>query len=181
MFEYDEKLKLRTLDAWGFAVENLELDKIAHVPMHQYRVATHEQPMLYVDNLQCCIGLYAYSNNFGFAAHINPKVMRGDEYELDDNGIAIRLRRIDDLRNIILEKYPFLEPISIGISIGCTPLSEDYPTVKMIHKSIDNLIIELNSMGIEAEKLEDQYASEFILDTENREMILAKNSTKSKR
>lgn len=148
MFEYDKELKLKSLSIWGFDIKNLDIEKIVHVPMHQYRIATKEEPMLYVDNLQCCIGLYAYGNNFGFAAHINPVVMCGDEYELDNRGKVIRCRRMDDLKSAILNNHFLLGVINIGISLDCSPLDENYPTVKMIYDGIDNLIVELNSTGI---------------------------------
>lgn len=174
MFEYDDELKLRSLNIWGFDTENLDINKIIHVPMHQYRIATQEKTLLYVENLQCCIGLYAYNDNFGFAAHINPVVMRRDDYDLDNNKTAVRCRRIDDLKNAILESRSYTEPIKIGISLGCAPLDKDYPTVKMIYDGVDNLINDLNSIGVEMFKLEDQYSSEFILDTEKVEIILPK-------
>ena len=31
MFEYDNELKLRSLDAWGFDVQSLDINKIMHV------------------------------------------------------------------------------------------------------------------------------------------------------
>lgn len=175
MFEYNEKMKINTLNFWGFDLQNLNVNKICHVPMHQYRIATKEQPLLYVDNLQCCIGLYAYSNTFGFAAHINPVVMRGDEYELNDSGIAIRFNRINDLKNAILKHDNYEEKIKIGISLGWSPLDKEYPTVKMIHESINNLIMELTLMGFNVQKLEEKYEPQFIIDIENQEFIVVEN------
>lgn len=178
MIKYDNELKIKSLNTWGVNTEDLDIDRISHVPMHEYRVATEEQPMLYIDNLQCCIGLYAYGNDFGFAAHINPAVMQGDEYELDDKGTAIRCKRIDDLRNAILSNNYFDEPIKFGISIGSRPLDRNHPTVRMIYDGVNNLILLLNLIGIKAEPLEEQYTSEFILDAENNDIILANSSEK---
>lgn len=179
MFEYDDETKNRSLLIFGFDIDSLDLDKIVHVPMHQYRVATKEYPMLYVENLQCCIGLYAYSDDFGFAAHINPKVMRGAEYELNEEGKAIRLRRIDQLKNVILQ-HSFNQTVKVGISLGCISLGQNYPTMKMIYDAINNLINQLNLIGIEVEKLEDQVAPEFILDTTNGKIILPCDNQKDK-
>ena len=170
---YDEELKIRSLTIYGFDVDSIDTNKIAYVPMNQYRIATYEHPVLYVDGLQCCIGLYAYGNNFGFAAHINPKVIDNDNYELNNNNIAIRCRRIDDLKNIILNEYHSIEPIKIGTAFGVNPLNEDYPTVRMIYDGIDELIEQLNKIGIKTEKLDRIYAPEFILDTESNEIILS--------
>lgn len=178
MFQYDEELKLRSLTIYGFDIEKLDISKIEHVPMHQYRVSTKIRPLLYIDNLQCCIGLYAYGNNFGFAAHINPLIMRGDEYELDENKKAVRCKRIEDLKNIILKSNSYDEVINIGICIGCTPLKDDYYTVKMLNENIDLLIKELNLINIKVNKLENQCFPEFILDTVNKKLILPCNNQK---
>lgn len=180
MFEYDNEQKIRSLIIWGFDVENLDVDKIVHVPMHQYRVATKERPMLYVDNLQCCVGFYAYSDNFAFVAHVNPKIMREDDYKLSSDYFPLSFNRINNLRKTIFENYPFNEPIRIGISLGSNPLSKYYPTMEMIYKSIENLIKELESKGIKVQKLEDIFAPEFILNLEDKKIIVPKKTQKDK-
>lgn len=176
MMEYDKELILRMLNIWNFDLSGVDVDRIIHVPMHQYRVTTKDKTMLFVENLQCCIGLYAYNHNFGFAAHINPVYMHGDDYELNYKKQAVRFRRLNDLKNAILENYSNDETIKIGISIGCAPLGKDYPTIKMIYDSISHLVVELRLVGIKVEMLDEMYASEFILDTENSDIILPKNS-----
>lgn len=60
-----------------------------HVPMHEYRVSSTGMPLLLIENLQVCIALYAYSKNYGFAAHLNPVVMLRNEFENDENHIII--------------------------------------------------------------------------------------------
>lgn len=176
MFEYDDELKQRTLSSWGFDVESLEIDKIQHVPMHQYRVSSQKYPMLYVDNLQCCVGLYAYGNGFGFAAHINPVVMRGNEYEHDSNNRPIYFKRTDDLLKCILEcNLPMTEPLKIGIATSEKPLDESYPAIKMIYDKIDELVLKLNSIGIATLELETITAPEFILDSKEEKLITVDN------
>lgn len=69
--EFDKELLERSLKIWDFDIDQLSIDAIQHVPMHEWKLATKDKPLLYVENLQCCVGLYAYGNNFAFAAHIN--------------------------------------------------------------------------------------------------------------
>ena len=171
MFEIDEATKLRTLHGLGFDVDNLNVDKIVFVPMHRYKVSSEKEEMLYVFGLQCCVGVYAYSNNWGFASHINTKVMRGDDYQLDSNKNPIRCSRIDDLKREILSRKIIDEPVKIGVALSDAPLSKFYPTMRMVYEGIDILIKELSSMGIEAEQLEDITAPEFLLSIEEGKII----------
>lgn len=87
MIKYDLDIISRILKMEEFALTNLDLNKIKHVPMHQYRISSSDQPLLLIDNLQVCVGLYAYSKNFGFGAHLNPVVIRGDEFCCDSKKI----------------------------------------------------------------------------------------------
>lgn len=72
--KFDKELLERSLKIWNFDIDQLLIDAIQHVPMHEWKLATKDKPLLYVENLQCCVGLYAYGNNFAFAAHINTVV-----------------------------------------------------------------------------------------------------------
>jgi len=177
MFEYDNELKLRSLDAWGFDVQSLDINKIMHVPMHQYRVANDKYPLLYIDNLQCCVGIYAYGDNFAFAAHVNPLVMRRDDYELDINGNPLRCRRIDDLMKEVEAKD--ISFLNIGISLGVVPLDKNHSNMKMIDDAIDNCVVELISKGIDAQKLPVMFNPDFILDSRNGAIILPIDSKKT--
>lgn len=174
MVEFDKEAKLKSLKICGFEVENLELDKIRHIPMHQYRVTSKEKPMLYVENLQVCVALYAYSNHFGFAAHINTVIIREDDFILNDNKMPIQLQRTNDLKRVILENYSMNEPIKIGLALGCSPISKSYPTMKLIYEGIEGLICDLNLLGIQTERLDDQSMPEFILDANDQKIILPK-------
>ena len=49
--EYDIFLIEKSLVIWGFDIDNLEIEKIRHVPMHQFRISTKDKPLLYIDNL----------------------------------------------------------------------------------------------------------------------------------
>lgn len=176
MFEFDEETKLKSLRIFGFDTKELELFKIRHVPMHQYRVATKEKPMLYIENLQVCVALYAYSNNFGFAAHINTVIIHEDDFILNNNKIPILLRRIRNLKREILEHNSMKETIKIGLAFGVTPISKSYPTMKLIYEGIEGLIYDLKPFGIQIERLDDQFMPEFILDSTHQKIILPKNS-----
>lgn len=172
MFEYDDDLKLRSLTVWGFDLVNIDVNKVLHVPMHQYRVSSYDYPMLYTDNLQCCIGFYAYANGFGFLAHINTVVMRGNEFLLDVNKNPIQFNRTDDLLKAILDSgIIFKDKLKIGIILGSSPLNNNHPTIKLINNSIDVLIEELNLMGIKVERIDNIYAPELILDSVNEKII----------
>ena len=82
-------------------LNDINLDQIKHVPMHQYGISTKEKPLLLIENLQVCIGLYAYSKDFSFAAHLNPVVIRENEFKCDSNQNITYCNRIDDLFNIV--------------------------------------------------------------------------------
>ena len=174
MFEYDIELITRILKMEEFELDKLNLNQIKHVPMHQYRISSLEKPLLLIENLQVCIGIYAYSKNFGFAAHLNPMVMRGDEFQCDENGNIVHCNRIDDLFNAIINAK-IQEPVYIGISVGFSPNQKTYQQVNMLNKSIDDLISRLNNMGVVATKLDLKNEHIFILDTINGGIITPAN------
>jgi len=174
MFEYDIETILRILKLEEFDLDELNLNQIKHVPMHQYKTSSLEKPLLLIENLQVCIGLYAYSKNFGFAAHLNPVVMRGDEFQCDTEKNIVYCNRIDDLFNAIIDAK-IQEPVYIGISVGFSPVEKTYQIVDMLDKSIDNLISKLNIMGIEATKLTLRENHIFILDSVNGQVITPSN------
>ena len=170
MFEYDIETISRILKIEEIKLDELNLNKIKHVPMHQYRISSLDKPLLLIENLQVCIGLYAYSKNFGFAAHLNPVVMRGNEFRCDENKNIICCNRVDDLFNAIIDAK-IQEPVYIVISVGFNPVQKTYQQVNMLDKSIDKLISKLNTMGIDAIKLDLKDNHIFILDTINGEII----------
>ena len=177
MFEYDKELIERKLKINGFESSDLYLDKIKHVPMHQYRVSTIEKPLLLIENLQVCIGLYAYSKNFAFAAHINPVVIRGDEFKCDANQNIIYCNRINVLFNEII-KATIQGPVYIGISIGFNPVDKTYQVVNMLNEAIDEIISNLDNLGIEAIKLDLRNNHTFIVDSTNGKIITSSNQDK---
>lgn len=178
MFEYDIETISRILKIEEFELDELNLNNIKHVPMHQYRISSLEKPLLLIENLQVCIGLYAYSKNFGFGAHLNPVVMRGDEFTCDENKNIIYSRRIDDLYNTIIESK--IKDVSIGIGIGFNPTHKTYKAVDILNRSIDNLILKLNSIGIIANKLDLINEHVFIIDTVNERIIKPNIKIKSR-
>jgi len=178
--EYNTSLIEQSLKIWGFDINQIEIKKIQHVPMHQYRVSSPTKPLLYIDNLQCCVGLYAYGNNFAFASHINTVVFDENEYTLNENKKPIYCNRCDDLYKAILAQANIIsEPFKIGIAIGCSPLDSDEKSIYLIYEGIKNIISKLNYLGIQAVQLEDIYAPEFILNSFTGDMILS-NNLKSK-
>jgi len=170
MFEYDKETLERLLKIEEFDLEEIELDKIKHVPMHQYRVSTQENPYLLVENLQVCIGLYAYSKDFAYAAHINPVVMRGDEFILDENKNIKYCNRVEKLYEEII-KAKIKDNVYVGVSIGCNPVSKTYEVVYMLNELINELIIKLKNNGISIVKLELENNHVFIVDSKNENII----------
>ena len=180
--EYNESLIEHSLKIWGFNIDSLEIKKIQHIPMHEWRISTKDKPLLYIDNLQCCIGLYAYGNNFAFGSHINTVVFANDEYVLDENKKPIYCNRCDDLyKSILKNKNIINEPYKIGIAIGCSPLDNSEKSIALISEGIKDIIKKLNYLGIKVIQLENIHAPEFIIDSQNSDLILTNFSkTKSK-
>ena len=173
-FWYDEDLVSRILTTEGFELNDLSLNQIKPVPMHQYGISTKEKPLLLIDNLQVCIGLYAYSKNFAFAAHLNPVAISGDEFECDTNQNIVYCNRIDDLSNAIMNTE-IEGPVYIGVSIGFNPIEKTYQVVDLLNKSIDELVSKLNTIGIEAIKLDLRNDHIFIVDSENEKLLTPSN------
>ena len=169
MFEYDSNTIERLLKIEEFDLNEIELNKIKHVPMHQYRVSTQENPYLLVENLQVCIGLYAYSKDFAYAAHINPVVMRGDEFIIDENKNIKYCNRVENLCKEIVNHKP--SNVYIGLYIGCNPVKETYEVVEMLNNLIDELILKLKTIGINATKLSLENNHIFIVASKNEDII----------
>lgn len=172
MFEYDKDLIERILLYEGFDTEDINTNQICHVPMHEYRLSSIEKPLLLIENLQVCLALYAYNTNFAFAAHLNPIVMRGDEFNVDYSGNITFCNRVNDIFNAILKhNNAQKEPVYIGIMLGSNPTPKTYSVVNMINSDIDSLIAKLKSVGIEIIKLTEQYSPVFIIDHKNLRII----------
>lgn len=174
--EYNISLIEQSLKIWGFDISKIEIDKVKHVPMHQYKISTQNKTLLYIDNLQCCVALYAYGNNFAFVSHINTVVFDKNEYSLDENKRPNHCNRCDDLYKAILNyKGIIKEPFKIGIGLGCLPLDSSEKSMVLIYQGIKNIIKKLNYLGIQTIQLEDIYAPEFILDSQFGNIILPNN------
>lgn len=173
MFEYDDDLKVSLLKNWNFDLDSIDVNKVAHVPMHQYRISTEEKPMLFVENLQCCIALYAILENGVFAAHINPVILRGDEFETR-YGRVIRCKRIDDLKDFIIKYNPSKVNFSIGVMVGSRPLPDSDGNMQIFYDNLDELLWELKLLGYSNVEILKNTAPEFIVSAENGEIILPK-------
>ena len=178
MFEYDKEQIARILTLEEFEFNEFNLNQIMHVPMHQYRISSNDKPFLLIENLQVCIGLYAYSKNFGFSAHLNPVVVRGDEFICDKNKNIVYSKRIEDLYKAIIDNG--VNNVNIGISIGFNPVTETYCALDMLNKEIDDLIIKLEKQGIIANKLDIIYNHVFIIDSINEKIIIPNVKLKSR-
>lgn len=170
--EFDRELIEHTLKIFNFDMDRISIEAIQHVPMHEWRIATKDKPLLYVENLQCCIGLYAYGNNFAFAAHINTAVFDKNEYALDKNRNPLYCNRCQDLLTQVLNyNGNIMEPFKIGIAFGVTPLDDTEKSMELIYSGIEELIKRLNHLGIPIVQLENIYEPEFIVDTLNNCII----------
>lgn len=177
--EFDKSLIEKSLEIYGFDKENIEIDKICHVPMHEWRVSKKDKPLLYIENLQCCVCLYIYGNNYAFASHINTIVFDNNEYKLNSKKEPICCSRCVDLINEVLKyKGEISEPFKIGISYGVTPLSKYEKSISLIYEGINRCIEILNSLNIPVIKLDDMYNPEFIIDSQNNNLIFPKTLSK---
>lgn len=177
--QYSIDLIERSLKIWGFDIDEIEIEKIKHIAMHQYQISNQDKTLLYIDNLQCCVGLYAYGNNFAFAAHINTVVFDNNEYYLDKNRKPIHCNRCDDLYKSILNFNGIInEPFKIGIAFGCSPLNNCEESIVLIYKGINDIIKKLNYLDMPVIKLEDIVAPEFILDSQTGNIIVPNKKIK---
>lgn len=172
----------RHLEIWDFDLDKINIDLVEYVDMGEYKIANKDKPLLLVDNLQVCVSLLAYQSNFGFASHINTKVMVKDDYYLNEQGFPIKLKRIEDLYEAIINSnINFNESLNICLSFGYTPLPKDYPSISLIYKAIDELKEKLNSKGITKINIIEINAPEFILDTLSSKIILPTNRVKQRK
>ena len=177
--KFDKNLILKTLNIWNFDVQQIDASKIQHIPMHEWRVSTKDKPLLYVENLQCCVGLYAYGNNFAYAAHINSVVFAKGEYTLDINKRPLYCNRCMDLLKELLNfKGEIVEPFKIGIALGVTPLDDREKSMLLIYYELEEVIKKLHQLGIPVEYLENIYEPNFIIDANNSCLIKPKKILK---
>lgn len=170
--EFDRELLERSLKNGDFDMDNTSIELIQHVPMHEWRISTKNKPLLYVENLQCCVGLYAYGNNFAFAAHINTVVFKKNEYALDKNNNPLYCNRCQNLfMELMTYKGNIVEPFKIGIALGYIPLDNNEKSMALIYSGIEKLIKNLNYLGIPIIQLENIYEPAFIVDALNNCII----------
>lgn len=178
----DNELIKRILNLNGFDMNALDVDKIEWVPMAEYRVSSVEKPMLLVENLQVCIGVYAYCDSFAFACHINPYVMHNNEFVCDENNEPLYSKRIDDLFKIIVEKEEEIKtPIHIGIMLGFNPLEKTYIQYEKLKEQINNLIATLKYYNINMILLDMQYEPFFIVDSTKKCIITPSKKEKTQK
>lgn len=177
--EYDNMMINHTLKVYGFNLDNLDINKIQHVPMHEYRVSTLDKPLLYIENLQCCVGLFIYGNGFSFASHINPVVIRNNEFITQDDKLICT--RCNDLLNSLLSyKGNIYEPFTIGISLGVIPLSNNEKTMVSIYNGTNETIDKLRKLNIPVKDLMVINEPEMIIDTIKNTIITPKKEKDNK-
>ena len=53
--EYNKELIEYSLKIWGFDINTIELEKIRHIPMHQYKISNQGKTLLYIENFNFSI------------------------------------------------------------------------------------------------------------------------------
>ena len=69
-----------------------------------------------------------------------------------------------------------VEPFKVGISLGVTPLNDSEKSMQLIYYGIDQVLKEINKLGIPAEMQESIYEPEFIVDASNNCIITPKQN-----
>ena len=180
LFEYNDALIKKSLELFEFDIQNIPLELIQHVPMHSFKVTASSKPLLYVDNLQCCVSIWALAPNFAFACHINPSVIRNDDFYVDSEDNPIKLKRTDDLYDAIINSdINKDDPIKIGLTFGVTPLPKDNQNICLIYEAIQELIIKLKEQGLTTCFVERDYEMNFILDSRNGKVIVPEEGQKT--
>jgi hypothetical protein len=148
MFTFDEEFIRRSFETFHFNVDEDKIKLIEYVPMLEYRVSSKNKPLLLVEGLQICIGLYAWSPTFCFASHINT-LDSSKNYIKDYQGNPIWCHMIDYLYHEIASNNNNRNHlIKIGISLGCNPYEKDYITRALIEKGLYELVLKLNGRGL---------------------------------
>ncbi len=172
MHEFSKDLIERIMLINGFSTDNFNFDEIQHVPMHSFKLATSEQPILFVEGLQCCVSLYAYSPTFAFAAHINPVVIRNDEIEIKDN--KIYCKRLYDLYKSIIDSKA--DSIKVGVMLGFNPTKETIKLVNYLNHNLDLMIKYLAGQNITVTKLETKTRPIFLVDMRRDKIVTPSSS-----
>lgn len=150
-----------------FNIQDKEKELINFVNMTKYKVATKDKPLLLTINLQSCIALYAYTNNFSYLAHMN--MYKGnwqDDFEINESIANSKCKKVDNLfSEIIKHKEKINESLYIGLALGIAPLSEDYISRVVLEKDLKVLIEHLNEVGISTIRNKDINSFNFILDS----------------
>lgn len=150
-----------------FNISNKEKELISFVNMTKYKVATDNKPLLLTINLQSCIALYAYTNNFSYLAHMN--MYKGnwqDDFEIDKSISSSKCKKVEKLFDEVIKyKEKINEPVYIGLVLGISPLSECYISRVVLEKELQYLIKHLNEMGITTIRNKDLNSFNFILDS----------------
>lgn len=155
------------LKVMKFDTNNINSDSVQFINMCEYGVSSKEKPLLLTCNLQTCIALVAYEKNFSFLAHMN--VYKGNwtkDFELDNEGMPTRCKKVDDLHNEMLkDRSKISDTVNIGLVLGVAPLEKDYKSRQIIEKDLLALFQNLRKNNIPSVRLPDINSFSFILDS----------------
>lgn len=161
------------LKVMKFDTNNINSDSVQFINMCEYGVSSKEKPLLLTCNLQTCIALVAYEKNFSFLAHMN--VYKGnwsEDFELDNEGMPIRCKKVDDLYNEILKNQNKIsDTVNIGLVLGVAPLEKDYKSRQIIEKDLLTLFQNLRRNNISSIRLPDVNSFSFILNSTTGNII----------
>jgi len=169
---FDNNFIKRILEIYKFDMNYLDVNKINYVHMNDYKFGTYNKPLLLTINLQCCVAVYLYGNDFGFLAHIN--ITKGNLspifFDFKNNKFLLSDLILEKLKNYcdFCGKY---DGFYIGMVLGCLPYSDDYYIMKSIVDDMNNLIKYADFYGVNI-KLNDRIKlPDFIMNSITNEFI----------
>jgi hypothetical protein len=138
----------RALKCYEFESYNIDPSKVQHVPMGQFKSSTEDKPLLLVENLQVCVGLYAVTQSSSFASHIH--TIDNKEFYYDEKAKELKTKKIDALYEWISNNYnkEIEEEVLIGIVLGCIPLKEAHFALKSIRNHMHTILNKLDRKNI---------------------------------
>lgn len=150
-------------------------DKVKAVSMGEIETTTDNQKVLFTFGLETCIGIYAYSKNFGLLGHIDSGDMLKTHFEhtynqIDGKWVNIpgKFKQTGEIMYIIRQNIDKISsPLKIGLVVGTSATSFCIEEIKKIDFAIESIIEMVKDIGIAIEKQEPIISPSVIVDTEN--------------